>query len=349
MGNLFADEEHLFMVPEIEITIPAASLAKNPFPQSVKLGQRIAYEKLLKKITSNPKISGIDNPSDVEIGSLISKVDVEKEQRTKAAYKASLNYYFVPQKVKDFLGQKGALIQEQASSRNIILPVLKTGSIARLWEESNAWKNVWANYPYKDRIRFPFIVPYGDFDDMGMVSTQEVLEGKKEVLEKIAQKYGCQDCIVAIASLEEDQVGNKAKLEISTHYYGNQGYSNIHLVLEDQPKHTILQTGFREVLNQIDTNWKPKLPEEPLPEHEIEVKIALSGPRDYDLVEAELKQLPFIKALTLLTLTTEEAFLRLKYQEQEQKLKDELSKRNLILENLDGKFELRWKPNYAPA
>lgn len=343
-------QENLFMVPEIEVSIPTAALGQNPFAQAVKKGQQEAYLKLLKKIIPNDEQAKITPLSDTDIGKLVSKVDVEKQQKTKACYKASLNYYFSPVAVQELLSQKGMKIQEPNAKKILIIPILKTNATdVKLWEESNSWRQIWANYPYKDKIKFPFVVPYGDFEDMGIVSAQEALEGNKELLQKIAQKYNCEDCIVALASIDESANKEKPQLSVSTHYYGENPYSNLTVTLADVPRNGLYQAGFKQLIDKMDENWRPKAPEMPLPEKDLEMRIALFGPADYDLMEVELKKIPFIKSITLLSMTTEEAFVKLHFQENDAKLQEELLKLNLNLEMRDGKFELSWKKNFTPS
>ena len=101
---------------------------------------------------------------------------MDKEQRTKAFYKASLNYYFAPNAVKEISSQKGLQVEAPKTEKILMIPVLKAnGSDVKLWEESNSWKQIWANYSHKNNIKFPYLVPYGDFEDMGMISAQEAL------------------------------------------------------------------------------------------------------------------------------------------------------------------------------
>lgn len=344
---LFAqNQESLFMVPEIEISIPTNELQKNRFAQAVKKGQSAAFQKLCRKLTDIKTIPAINEQ---EIASFVSKVDVEKEQTTKAFYKASLNYYFSPEIVKNFLSKSSIQIQENTHNKILMLPVLKlsNGDI-KLWEESNAWRQIWANYPHKDKMKFPFIVPYGDFEDINIVSAQDAIEGHKENLQKIATKYGCDECVVTLASFD-DSNKDKPSLSLSTHYYGTHSFQNLNILITDQPRTMLYQTGLKQILQKIDDEWKPVVPSAPLPEKEIEVRIPLFGPADYDLIEVELKKISFIKKIILLSMTMEEAYLKISFQENDEKLKEELLRLNLVLETKDNKFELEWKKNFTPS
>lgn len=342
-------QENLFMVPEIEVTIPSNLLNQNPFAQAVKKGQQEAYLKLLKKITASPDLTDIKSLTDAEIGKLVSKVDVDKEQRTKAFYKASLNYYFAPNAVKEILNQKGVQIEAPITQKIVLIPVLKANATdVKLWEESNPWKQIWANYSHKNNIKFPYLVPYGDFEDMGIISAQEALEGNTDCLKKIAEKYNCETAIVVLGSVENSESKDKAKFTVSTHYYGNQPYPNLSITLEDQPINSLYPTGFKQLIDKMDENWKIQVPALPLPEKEVEIRIPLFGPADYDLIEEALKKINFIQSIVLLSMTTEEAFIKLKFQENDAQLQEQLSKLNLDLENRDGKLQLSWKKNFTP-
>jgi hypothetical protein len=343
---LAQNQESLFMVPEVEISIPTNALQKNRFAQAVKKGQSVAFQKLCHKLTDSKPIPAI---SEQEIGTFISKVDVEKEQTTKTLYKASLNYYFSPEIVKNFLSKASITIQENTHQKILMLPVLKTtNGDVKLWEETNAWRQIWANYPHKDKMKFPFIVPYGDFEDINIVSAQDAIEGHKDNLQKLAQKYNCDECVVTLASLD-DSDKDKPTLSLSTHYYGTHAFKNLNILINDQPRTMLYQTGLKQILQKIDDDWKPIAPPAPIEEKEIEIRIALYGPADYDLIEKELKKIPFIKKIVLLSMSTEEAYLKLHFQEHDEKLKEELTHLNLVLDLKDGKFELGWKKNFAPS
>jgi hypothetical protein len=86
----------------------------------------------------------------------------------------------------------------------LILPVLNENSELLLWEADNFWRGI-VNGVALELGENLLIMPYGDPSDVNTVSSATALSSRYEDLQKMAQRYGAREVVVALAEIKRDQ------------------------------------------------------------------------------------------------------------------------------------------------
>jgi uncharacterized protein DUF2066 len=341
----------LYTVHDVEVVLQNSSnYAQNPFAVAVRQGQKTAFNKLILRLSSIAEHDQIPPISANELGKLVSKVDLQSEHKSPAEYRVKLTYFFYPNRVKEFLAGKNLAIAETKHKPIIILPLLKENENIYLWEENNIWRDAWLTYPKKEAGLVPLKLPYGDLKDMGTLSALQALSGDVERVKQLAKRYNTDNVLVVLASQEKRDDGTSG-LQFSTHYYGDTTLPNLLLneISDDNNNKPNLLSYVEKIVALIEDSWKQKMVPDQTQNLEYEVKIALDSPSSLNAFESRLNHIPFIKKRVILSMTSQEAFLKLKVNTSEEQFKQALDQQNLVLNKEENGYELVWKENYSPT
>ena len=196
--------ESVYTVRDIAVDSSAASAAA---ARSIALagGQRTAFNRLLRRIVLSEDRVTLPNLDDTMIAQMIDGYEIEKELLSPTRYRANLIVDFNKNQIRKLLRKRKIRFAETRSKDVLVVAVYDTGEGAVLWQEPEDWRAAWLARPANEGL-VPFILPLGDVMDMGAVSAAEAQSPLREALVRLAQRYGADEIVVAVASLRLSDV-----------------------------------------------------------------------------------------------------------------------------------------------
>ncbi|PPR26942.1 MAG: hypothetical protein CFH38_00416 [Alphaproteobacteria bacterium MarineAlpha10_Bin1] len=191
--------ESVYTVRDIAVDSSAASAAA---ARSIALagGQRTAFDRLMRRIVLSEDRVILPNLDDTMIAQVIDGYEIEKELVSPTRYRANLIVDFNKNQIRKLLRKRKIRFAETRSKDVLVVPVYDAGEGAVLWQEPEDWRAAWLARPANEGL-VPFILPLGDVMDMGAVSAAEAQSPLREALLRLAQRYGADEIVVAVASL----------------------------------------------------------------------------------------------------------------------------------------------------
>ena len=167
------EANQVFKVENIEVdeTSHTAIAARE---KALEIGQKKAWELLVRRVTLTDENSQIVELSFDEIKSLVQSYEVVRERVSPVRYLATLTVIFNPNLVREILLKNGVTFSETPSLPILLIPVFETNSVSRLWKTPNPWMNVWRENLYDDSL-IRFIIPEGDLQDIKYLSAAQAI------------------------------------------------------------------------------------------------------------------------------------------------------------------------------
>lgn len=179
----------------VDVTAGTAAAARE---SALKDGQARALRRLLARLVSSSARDRLPTIDEATATFLVQDFEVADEKTSSVRYLATLTYRFKAGEVRAYLQRVGIPYAETVSKPVLIVPVLRSGDAALLWQDPNPWRDAWADSAERDGL-VPMIVPFGDLSDMADVSVSQAMGGDEARLGVIADRYGAADSMIAIA------------------------------------------------------------------------------------------------------------------------------------------------------
>jgi hypothetical protein len=203
---LYAQE--VYSVSDVTVDVTAAS-AREAREKALVDGQRLALEKLLKKLTPADQHPLIPKVTDRDVQRLAISLRVQKERYSKVRYIATLAYEFDGNGVRHLLGSRGIDYdytnqgQVRAEAPTLVLPVYDTGKGQYLlWESANPWFKAWKSVlPEGSAVA---VLPKGSNSDSMTIKAIQAMNGDWLAMARLAERYGTRMVVVAVARVEAD-------------------------------------------------------------------------------------------------------------------------------------------------
>ncbi|NBB82201.1 MAG: DUF2066 domain-containing protein [Alphaproteobacteria bacterium] len=355
----------------VDVTGSSTAAARD---QAFAEGRRQAFGALIDHLGVPRSALDPGSLSDRELSRLTRGFSVEEERTTPGRYIASLSYIFRPDAVRSVLAEReittlegagpdtasagavpGSVPDGTAASGDgrpvLVLPVLRQGGTARLWDSPNPWREAWQNVDGGDR----FVVPFGDLQDVGDVDVEAATRGDTAAFRAIAERYGAGDTVVAVAQ------PNGEAVSVSLTRYSGSGPGETRIA---DTSATSWSGAVQEAIGRLDdpgtgtapglgeaapavTGYGTGTPIGTLPggggvdAGGLAVRVPLSGGGDWFDIRRRLALVGSLTGVRILSLGTDEAVLRLGYIGSESQLRSALAAQGLSLTQGAAAPELR--------
>jgi hypothetical protein len=296
-------------------------------------GQRIAFRRLLERLTAKSDWPRLPSPSAQEIGALVQDFEVSNERNSGVRYLASYTFRFSPAGVRRVLRAANIPITELASKPVVLVPVLRMGETAKLWDDPNPWRAAWASTPGSGGL-VPWVVPAGDLNDVTSLDAPATQSPRPDQLAKLSARYGGGDVVIATATATD---GPSATLDITISRYSPEGTpdSSTTQVSGAKLDASLYQAGVQASMRELEEGWK-KLTigsgssaggEDGM----LEVVVPIKSARDWAQVRERLSKVPVVRGTDLELMGHSEVRLRIKVRADENLLRVALAQQDLVL------------------
>ncbi|MBT3238520.1 MAG: DUF2066 domain-containing protein [Rhodospirillaceae bacterium] len=343
-GAAYAQEPRVFEVRDVAVDVTAAS-TNAAREKALALGERMAFARLLDRLTMRVDQSRLPDFSASEIAAYVQDFEVAEEKASAVRYLARLNFRFKAEDVRNFLIDRTIPFAETSSKPVLVLPVYQAAGTLLLWDEPNPWRDAW-----RDREELfslvPTMLPKGDLSDIATIGPEQAVNGDSARLSAIAGRYDAGDTVVAQAILILDR--GRPDLEVYVTRYGTaqveQTVVKSFASQDGESVEQLLSRAAAELTRQIEDNWKRDNLLQFGRRAVVAVTIKIDGLHEWLRIRQRLADVAVIRRTDLVILSLDEVRVNLHYLGEPDQLSLALKQADLsIVSDGDG-WLLQMKP-----
>ena len=310
-GSSEVEANQVFKIENIEVdeTSHTAIAARE---EALKIGQKKAWELLVRRVTLTDENSQIVELSFDEIKSLVQSYEVVRERVSPVRYLATLTVTFNPNLVREILLKNGVTFSETPSLPILLIPVFETNGVSRLWKTPNPWMNVWRENLYDDSL-IPLIIPEGDLQDIKYLSAAQAISEKLVHFNPIMKKYGVHKVVVAKISRKFDFVDNLPFLELTSRAPVQGDFEETIIDIIKIPPDTdldaLMNVGKQKTIRSLNEAWKKQNQVVSGVKQRISVEIPIVGLKHWLSIRSKLREIGTLKTSELVSLTKKRALV----------------------------------------
>ncbi len=197
-GPARADSPGAFTVRNVVVDATAGNAAEAR-DKALAEGHSAAFSRLIARIVPMSAAGTAPKLGPDAIAPLVLSFGIDGEKTSRVRYLAQLTFRFDRAAVRRLLRTQGVRYAAAKAKPRLVLPVLRTAGTFLLWDRPNPWRDAWAELPRTDDL-VPLLVPAGDLQDLRDISADQAVSGASGRLRAIADRYGAEAVIVALAS-----------------------------------------------------------------------------------------------------------------------------------------------------
>jgi hypothetical protein len=337
-----AAASNIFEVRGVQVDVKAETAAKAR-EQALVDGERVAFMRLLRRLTLASDRDRLPNLDKGEIRSFVRDFAVSNEKTSAGRYLASLSVRFNRESIRNLLNDFNLPFAETISAPVLVLPVFQTGGTAALWDDPNPWREAWAELGNETGL-VPLVQPLGDLGDVGAINPVQAVQGDRPRLKMIAKRYNTEDVVVVYGLQRIDPDSQLQSLEVYVTRYGKdpdpstETYPYNQQKGESQP--ALLRRALGTISDAIEDEWKRRNLLDLGNPNVAAVAVPVTGLSDWISVQKRLKDVPLIRRSELVLLSLDEVRVNVHYIGNTEQLANALAQAELTLINEDGEWVL---------
>jgi len=321
---------------KVDVTADTASDARD---QALAEGARKAFRTLLERLTVARDHDRLPDLSQDEIQNYILDFSVEEEKSSAVRYLGTLDYRFKPQEIRKLLIAYNIPFAETLSKPVLVVPVIRRGGTASLWEEGNPWFKAWAALRANAGL-LPIVLPLGDLQDMSTLPVDAAIAGDTEKLLATAGRLDAGDALVAVATV--DGAGGTPSVQVEAHRYGSvESSAAVSLQAQDgETLPALLQRAAKETRARIADDWKRLNLLDYGRAGVLAVTVPVATLGDWLQVRDTLRRIPVVRTAEPILISTQEVRVNLHYVGDADQLITALQQADLSLTQEGGEWIL---------
>jgi hypothetical protein len=303
-------------------------------------GERRAIRILLERLTLAADQGRLPRVPDQALPNLVRDFEVAGERSSGVRYLAEYTFRFRPDGVRSLLRNAGIPFTETMSKPVVVLPVLRRGDGAVLWDDPNPWRDAWANRKGPDGL-VPLPVPLGDIEDVAAIDADRAVAAEPKSLAAIAARYGAGDALLAVAT---QQPGGE--LEVAARRVAPGGASAAILATVFKPNagekpEALMQRAVAASTAAVAEAWKRDTMLDSSKQGTLTAQVPVRELGDWLAVRTGLARIPAITATDLVSLGRDGASVTLHYLGDPDRLRLALAQHDLALNGGEGAWTLQ--------
>ncbi|NQW00663.1 MAG: DUF2066 domain-containing protein [Rhodospirillales bacterium] len=322
----------------VDVTDESATLARK---KALQEGSHIAFQRLLRRLTLARDRERLPRLDQQEISGFVRDFGVSDEKTASKRYLAKLSYRFRRDEVRNLLKSFNLQFAETRSKPVLILPVYQSAGAIALWDDPNPWRDAWSRSAEVEGL-VPQLKPAGDLADVGSIGPEQAIQGDRERLQAIADRYGTGDVIVAYGQLRLDAAVARQRLEVFVTRYGRDPEpltQNLQFrQSETESVDQLLNRAVTGVADHIENQWKEENLLKLNRPNIAAVAVPITGLKDWLMVNERLKGVALVRQAELVLLSLDEARVNLHYAGEPEQLQVALRQADLTMVREDGEW-----------
>lgn len=332
---------------DVDETARNVTLARE---QALNKGQRLALERLFRRIILISDRKKLPNFSDQQVMDFISGFEINDERRSDVRYIASLVVHFNRDKVNEVLSSYEIPFAETLGTAVSVLPVLEEGGALMLWEKNNKWREAWQNYDVINNL-VPINTPEPTLMNRMYISALQAKNDDQDVIRAFIQKNTLNELIVVTANVIKDTAANQLVLEMALRRNdildeGTENplqyisvsvpaYDELGLLNED----ALFKAGVDAATDWVDDLWKSKVLVNYGSKSSIMAHGELKRIDDWVIIQQQLKKVNLVRKVNLKGITINNVDIEIEFAGDEEQLALSLAQQGLALTQNQGTMD----------
>ncbi|MDP6951943.1 MAG: DUF2066 domain-containing protein, partial [Alphaproteobacteria bacterium] len=272
-------------------------------------GQRLALERLYRKLTRESDHGRLPTIEDGDVERLVRSYEVGRERRSAQRYIAELTVHFDPDGIREKLRNARIPFAETESLPRLVLPLLESGGDMRLWQAPNLWREAWHQIGWRHHL-VNLALPYGELEDLTAVSAEQARNGDTEPLSAIAERYNAPETLVALARLE---AGGGVSVTATSHVGDEATIVFSRRLPAGADQATTLRQAALTMAEALESDWKLANLVDFSSVSTLDVSATLSGLDSWLSIRRRLGGMSQLAGTQVVSLSKSEAHLTLRY------------------------------------
>ncbi len=324
-----------FTIGGIEVDVTAADAIKAR-EQGIREAYGRAAKLLVERMVAPEDRAKAPPLSAAQLDGMVRGVEFGRERTTANRYIATLAVVFAADGVKAWLGQAGITVAETVARPALVVPLWKAkGGIEQL-DDRNAWRDAWAKLETAGSA-VPISIVRGDQLDQDALAVEEAFVGDVSALSRLNERYRAPTIVVAIVDGDKQS----GVLTVSGIRYDTQTGARSEIARTTIADAAQLAEAARRMHARIDEEWRSLAVVRRDSQDTLDVFVPIRGLSDWALVRQRLGAIPAIKTVTVQTLESDRADLRVDFFGTAEQLQRTLAQAGLQLEKDAGKWRLQ--------
>lgn len=327
----------------VEATAENAAAARTP---AIASGEKRAAQIMLRRLTQSADYGRLPALSDTELQTLVRGIEINDERIGGNRYNAKVTVNFNAAAVRNLLRNAGIPFTEATAKPILVVPVLDIDGRRLLWEDSNPWRDAWAQRASDGALQ-PISVALGDAQDAQTLDATAAASVDEAKLRALASRYQLSDIAVAAASIKRNP--SNWVMQVNVTRLGGGADATMVLSYNGQGDNyqAVMDEAARDIAGRLEDRWKqaaamPVATGGSNDRQKLAATVPLTAIGDWLVVRDRLARVSGLSRVDVHSLTKTDAQLILTYTGDPQRLALMLSQRDLTLEQgPDGYWTLK--------
>ena len=304
--------------------------------QGIREARRRALRLLTDRMVSAEDRARLPQVDDTQLENMVRGVEFVRERTAPGRYIATLNVVFVPDAVKSYLTGAGARVVETVSRPALVIPLWKGSAGVEPLDDRNAWREAWRQLDSAGSA-VPVTLLRGDPTDQNAISAEEAYVGDLSALSRLNERYRAPTIIVATVEGDKDT----GALTVGGLRYDTQTGARSEIPRVPVASAADLPAAVKAIHTKADQDWRGIGTVRRDSQDSLEVVVPIRALGDWVQVRQRLGAIPAVKSVTVKTLESDRAELRLDYFGSPEELQRTFAQVGLTLSQDAGRWQLQ--------
>jgi hypothetical protein len=267
---------------------------------------------------------------------MVRGIEFVRERPVPGRYSATLNVVFVPDAVKAYLSGAGARVVETVPRPALVIPLWKGPAGVEPLNDRNAWREAWQQLDSAGSA-VPVTLIRGDPTDQGALSAEQAYVGDVSALARLNERYRAPTIIVATVEGDKSSGG----LTVRGMRYDTQTGARSEIPPIPVASAADLPAAVKSIHAKADQDWRSIGTVRRDTQDSLDVVVPIRALGDWVQVRQRLGAIPAVKSVTVKTLESDRAELRLDFFGSPEELQRTLAQAGLSLSQDMGRWQLQ--------
>ncbi len=304
--------------------------------QGIREARRKALRLLTDRMVSAEDRARLPQVDEAQLENMVRGVEFVRERSAPGRYIATLNVVFAPDAVKSYLSGAGAKVVETVPRPALVIPLWKGPAGVEPLNDRNAWREAWQQLDSAGSA-VPVTLLRGDPTDQGAMSAEEAYVGDLSALSRLNERYRAPTIIVATVEGDKDS----GALTVGGTRYDTQTGARSEIPRVPVASAADLPAAVKAIHAKADQDWRGIGTVRRDSQNTLDVVVPLRALSDWVQVRQRLGSIPAVKSMTVKTLESDRADLRLDYFGSPEELQRTLAQVGLTLSQDAGQWQLQ--------
>lgn len=290
---------------DVDVTGPDAIKARE---QGIREAQGKAVKLLIDRMVAPEDRAKVPPLAAGQLDTMVRGVEFANERTAPNRYIATLSIVFAADPVKAWLGQGGISVVETVARAALVIPLWKGRNGVEPLDDRNPWRDAWTKLD-TSASAVPIRVVRGDQIDQDAVGVEELFVGDVSALARLNERYNAPTIIVATVEGSRDG----GPLSIGGIRYDAQTGARSEIGRQSVAGIAQLDDAAKQMHARLEQAWRSVAMVRRDSQSAIDVVVPIRTLGDWVQVRQRLGSVPAIRNVTVKTLESDRADLKLEY------------------------------------